>query len=407
MNIGIFTDTYFPQINGVATSSLVLKKQLEKLGHKVYIFTTADSEAEEDSTVFRVPGIPLSFLPTHRLALLPPPRLLLKIRELDLDIVHTQSEFSMGILGHFVAKACDIPHVHTFHTMYVHYVHYVANGNLISPAMVKHFLRVFCNSADLIVAPNEKARDGLIDYGVKRPIRIIPTGIDFTPFTPDINSADAVSELKADLGVPQDCPTVVTVGRLSKEKSADVILNGFEKVLKAVPRARLIVVGGGPALEDLQEQAVSLNISDKVIFTGFVSWNDVGRYYQLGDVFVSASTTETQGLTYFEAMAAHVPVAAKNDPSIHNLIANRVTGFLFDKDEELPSLLCDVLADKAMRLSVSAAAYQSIRPLSAGNFGKSIARLYHEVIYCCPEPHRFSSPEVVCNVLYQKTKERT
>jgi len=406
MNIGIFTDTYFPQINGVATSSLVLKKELEKLGHKVYIFTTADSKAEADPTVFRVPGIPLSFLPTHRLALLPPPRLLLKIRELDLDIVHTQTEFSMGILGHFVAKACDIPHVHTFHTMYVHYVHYIAGGHLISPNMVKYFLRVFCNSTNLIVAPNAKARDSLIDYGVKRPIRIIPTGIDFKPFIPDNNLVEAVSELKSDLGIPQDYPTVVTVGRLSKEKSVDVILDGFAKLLKVVPQACLIVVGGGPALESLQEQAAFLDISDKVIFTGFVSWNDVGKYYQLGDVFVSASTTETQGLTYFEAMAAHVPVIAKNDPSTNDLIKNRVTGFLFDNDEELPSLLYDVLGDKAIRRSVSGAAYKSISPLSAGNFGKCIERLYNEVVCHYPETYIFSSPEVVCNVLYQKTHER-
>jgi len=100
MNIGIFTDTYIPQINGVATSTRLLEKELVKKGHNVYIFTTSDPNVKDSpKNVYRIPSAPLAFSPGNRFALFFSPRLLLRLRRLKLDIVHTQTEFNIGIFG--------------------------------------------------------------------------------------------------------------------------------------------------------------------------------------------------------------------------------------------------------------------------------------------------------------------
>ena len=104
LNIGLFTDTYFPQINGVATSVHLLRNELAALGHNVYIFTTTDPRAERDAGIFRMPSMPFVFLPSHRVGLLYSPNALLKMRKLKLDIVHTHSEFSLGIFGKIVSE---------------------------------------------------------------------------------------------------------------------------------------------------------------------------------------------------------------------------------------------------------------------------------------------------------------
>ena len=110
MNIGIFTDTYLPQINGVGTSVRMLETELRKRGHKVFIFTTTDPNADKQSPyVFRLPSMPFAFSPTHRMAVVYSPKLLVKLRKMKLDIVHTQTEFPLGVLGKIISETLRIP----------------------------------------------------------------------------------------------------------------------------------------------------------------------------------------------------------------------------------------------------------------------------------------------------------
>ena len=140
MNIGIFTDTYFPQVSGVATSIDTLRSQLEQKGHTVYIFTTTDPDVEKnvyERNVFRFASIPFISFTDRRIAVRGLFQSYQVAKELNLDIVHTQTEFSMGLIGKFVAKALKIPCVHTYHTMYEDYLHYVAKGKLLKPSHVR------------------------------------------------------------------------------------------------------------------------------------------------------------------------------------------------------------------------------------------------------------------------------
>ena len=132
MKIGLFTDTYYPQINGVATSVLMLKRNLEMRGHQVYVFTTTDPKADsEEINVYRVPSIP--FISARRVGMFYNPRLSKIIKGLGLDVIHTHTEFSLGIFGRSMARELNIPFLHTYHTIYEDYTHYLGKLGVFDP----------------------------------------------------------------------------------------------------------------------------------------------------------------------------------------------------------------------------------------------------------------------------------
>lgn len=381
MNIGLFTDTYFPQINGVATSVHTLANALEEKGHRVYIFTPSDPRRDknESPAIIRMPSVPFLLLKNYRIGTVYSPLALNKISHLQLDVVHTQTEFSLGMFGKFLSMALHIPMVHTYHTMYEDYVHYVGRGYLATPGMAKEFSRIFCNAAMAVVAPTLKAKASLEEYGVTKPIHIIPTGIDTRLFAKKNFSQKDTIALRQSLGLSEHTPVILSLGRIAQEKSIDVILRAMPEVLATIPDARLVIVGDGPEKGNLMKLAVDLDISHGVLFAGAKPWNEIGKYYQLGDVFVSASLSETQGLTFAEAMAGGIPVVAKKDDSIAGMIQDGVTGLLFEKDEELPEKLCLLLTNSQLREAYSAAAAQKMEELSVERFADSIEALYKEI----------------------------
>jgi len=381
MNIGLFADTYFPQINGVATSTKILGQELTNLGHKVYIFTPTDPRApKNEQGVYRLPSMPFTFLPSHRMTLIYPPRLLANMRKFNLDIIHTQTEFTIGIFGRIVSSFHKIPSVHTYHTMYEDYVHYIANGHLITPKMAQKYSRIFCNKASAVIAPVQKTNDYLKKIGVTKPVSVIPTGLLFEPFRRGKYNQGELNEAKLSLGLNLSDPIIINVGRVAQEKSLDVVVKGMPAVLKQIPNAKFLIIGDGPKKADLISLSKNLGIENSVVFAGSKPWEEIGKYYQLGDVFVSASTSETQGLTYVEAMAAKVTVVAKKDRSIEDVIINSVTGYCFEKDEELPSVLCSALLNVKEREKITDAAYSHISHLSSESFAKNVEALYMDVL---------------------------
>ncbi len=382
MNIGLFTDTYFPQINGVATSTYTLAKNLRKMGHNVYIFTPQDpkNKDENEFNVIRMPSMPCIFIHQYRIGLLYPPKEFTEITKLQLDVIHTQTEFSLGMFGKSLSKFLGVPIVHTYHTMYEDYVHYIVNGALITPSMAHSFSRIFCNFALSVVAPTQKVKDCLLDYGVTKPISVIPTGINIDKFRKSNYSFDEINELRKSFGLDQKNKVILVLGRIAKEKSIDVILNAMPSVLKKEPLARLLIVGDGPYRQNLEELSKTIGISEEVIFAGARPWEDIGRYYQLGDVFVSASVSETQGLTFIEAMAASLPVVAKNDDCIKGVIENGKTGLVFDSDEFLPEKIIEIFENNALKEKLSKNGRDYSESLSEESFAKSILNLYTKVI---------------------------
>ncbi len=382
MNIGLFTDTYFPQINGVGSSVHVLANSLRERGHTVYIF--APSSPNEDKTeecVIRMPSMPCILVKNFRLGLLYSPLELKRIiSDLKLDIIHTQTEFSLGIFGRTLAKALHVPVVHTYHTMYVDYVHYIINGAIITPSMAKSFSRVCCNGANAVIAPTIKVKNSLIEYGVTKPIEIIPTGIDLKNFKKENFSEEEIRNLKEELGIKKEDKVILSLGRLAQEKSIDVVIKSMPKVIEKIKNVKLLIIGDGPSRKDLENLTESMNISQNIIFAGAKPWKEIGKYYQLGDIFVSASTSETQGLTFAEAMAGGIPVIAKNDECIENLVINEKTGLLFEDNEELPEILCKILSDKEKLDRLSYNSTLSVENLSVEKFAENVEKLYNNIL---------------------------
>ena len=345
MRVGLFTDTYLPQISGVATSIKTLKEELEKQGHEVYIFTTTDKHVKryEDPTIIRLPSVPFISFTDRRIVYRGLFESYKIAKTYKLDIIHTQTEFSLGILGKMVGKALRIPVIHTYHTQYEDYVRYIANGKLIRPSMVKYIVRGFLNDLDGVICPSRIALNLLDGYSVKIPKRIIPTGIDLREYErPDISQED-IAKLREKWAIASDETVLLSLSRVSYEKNIQALLANMPKILSNNPKVKLLIVGDGPYLEELKEQAQDLAVMDNVIFTGMVSHNETALYYKAADFFISASTSETQGLTYAESLASGKPIIAQSNPYLDDLITDKMFGTLYQTESDLADAVLNAI----------------------------------------------------------------
>jgi len=381
MNIGIFTDTYYPQVSGVVTSTMILRNELISLGHSVTIITVTHPDVEEQEGIMRLPSLPFFLLPSQRVGMIYSRKIMNKIKKLDLDIIHTQTEFSIGLFGRIVAKRLDIPVVHTYHTMYEDYIHYVSRGIMLKPAsqFAKKVSKLYCRDCSAIIVPTIKVKDALQHYGLQRHIDVIPTGVNIEPFKRSNYNAQLIKDEKKSFGINENELVILFIGRIAKEKSIDVIINSMKELTKKVKNCKLLIVGDGPERENLEDLTRNLGIEKYVVFTGEKPWAEIGKYYQMGDVFVGASLTETQGLTFTEAMAAQIPVVAKYDKNLDGLIEDKVNGRIFYKDEDLAEILFEVLMDKGEHTLIVKNAYDGIESLSSKCFGENVEKVYMEV----------------------------
>jgi len=386
VRIGFFTDTYFPQVSGVATSIRTLKNELEKQGHEVYIFTTTDPDAEEfEKDIVRMPSVPFVSFKDRRIVVRGIWFAYQVAKELELEIIHTHTEFGAGFLGKMVANRLRIPVVHTYHTMYEDYLHYIANGKVVRPTHVKHFIKMFVNHSTGVVCPSKRVVDTLKRYEVDIPMRIIPTGIDVTRFVrPDITKEDT-DRLRDELGIQKDDLMILSLSRISYEKNIHVIVQQFPEILMSYPNARLVIVGKGPYRENLEEMTNELGIKDYVQFTGEVSHEEVAYYYHAADYFVSASTSETQGLTYAEAIASGTQCVVEGNDYLTQLLSDESLGITFEHDEDFSDSFIRY-AQQQIPIDPDVQDNKLIE-ISAERFGNEILKFYQEMIVYYAENH--------------------
>ncbi|OFP48791.1 1,2-diacylglycerol 3-glucosyltransferase [Streptococcus sp. HMSC066E07] len=376
MRIGLFTDTYFPQVSGVATSIRTLKTELEKLGHTVFIFTTTDKDVNryEDWQIIRIPSVPFFAFKDRRIAYRGFSTALEIARQYQLDIIHTQTEFSLGLLGVWIAKELRIPVVHTYHTQYEDYVRYIAKGMVIRPSMVKYIVRGFMSDLDGVICPSEIVYDLLMKYKVKVEKRVIPTGIELAKFERPEITAENIADLREKLGISKQETMLLSLSRISYEKNIQAVLAALPAVLEENPDVKLVVAGDGPYLSDLKAQAKRLNITDAVIFTGMIAPSETALYYKAADFFISASTSETQGLTYLESLASGTPIIAHGNPYLDNVINDKMFGTLYYEERDLAGAILEaVIATPDLdEKSLAAKLYE----ISAENFGRRVYEFY-------------------------------
>ncbi len=383
MNIGLFTETYYPEINGVANSVYILKKELEEMGHTVYVFTTTTPGAPEyEYNVFRVPSLPCIFITERRVGLFYQPKLASIIKKLNLDLIHTHTEFSLGIFGRIMARELKIPTVHTYHTIYEDYTHYITHFKTLdkrAKAFVRIFTKVCCNTVEQVVVPTEKVKELLLKYSVFKDISVIPTGVDLKKFNPKLYKDEDIQALKEVYGIREKDKVLLYVGRISKEKNISEIIDAMPQYMKQRPNVKFLIIGGGPEMEQLKEQVNHSGLTSQIIFTGPKPWDEIGLYYQLGDVFVSASQSETQGLTYIEAMAAGVPVVAKQDKCLDDILEEGFNGYSFiDKEGLIKGLERIFYSEDNIPYGINA--MNKMKKYSTEEFAKSMVGLYEEIM---------------------------
>lgn len=349
MRIGIFTDTYYPDINGVATAVKLQRDILLSHGHEVYIVTTGLKGQKEESfedNIFRIPGMSLRFLYNYRMASFFDSKAYRALKKIDFDVIHIQQEFGVSLFGRLCAKAFDVPLVYTCHTSYENYTNYLSRGRKIPDHLAKKavrsvFKRIGQAEGDLIV-PSLKAKRMLREYGVDKPIAVVPNAIDLSRFYQPIDPLRKKAFLEEHH--LQGKKIVLWLGRIGKEKNLDESIDYFLSFLKETGRkdAVLLIVGDGPEREN-DEKKYREEIGKSLVFVGKVEHEDTPFYYRLADVFLSSSTTETQGLTYSEAMASERVVLAKYDFNLESLIVDGVTGFLYDEKRSMLRKLKTIL----------------------------------------------------------------
>lgn len=308
LTIGMFTDSYRPEINGVVTSIVGTVDSLRRRGHRVIVVAPAhDSVVDRDPDVFRFRSAPFPFYQQIRMAFPLPAKLLLSLPQMPFDVFHTHSLFFVGCLGAFLAQRRGTPLVFTYHTRWTEYAHYLPLSLKLTQPQAVWVSREFCNRCTEVVTPTQGIADVLREYGVLKPISVIPTGVDLDAFrggTPDPQTIRAAA----------GGPIVLYAGRLGKEKNVELLIAAFAIVAGRVADARLAVVGTGPYERHLRAAAAALPCGDRIDFIGALDKPDLGSYYRAADVFAFASTTETQGLVLVEAMAHGLPVAAVDCP---------------------------------------------------------------------------------------------
>ncbi len=349
MNIALFSDTYPPEINGVATSTYNLAKTLKAHGHNVLVVATNNSARETSfqDGVLRIPGAELKGLYGYRASFFYNRKGMKIIKAFHPDVVHCQTDVGVGIFGSLVAAKLRIGLIYTFHTMIEDYAYYVTKGHF--DRFARHVVRFFFRSKSYLftefIAPSDKIKDYLRSISIDTTITVIPTGIELDRFSIANEDKEETAAMKKKYGIGPDDFVILSLGRVAKEKSIDVLLRGYAKFLAQTPKrpTKFVITGLGPAVDELKELAVTLGIDDHVIFTGPCASSETQKFYHLGDCFVSASVTETQGLTFMEAMAANLVVLARYDDNLAGTIVDGETGFFFYSEDDFVSRLQHVM----------------------------------------------------------------
>lgn len=381
MKILITTDLYAAPTNGVVTSVRNLCEALAKRGHEVRILTlSGDLWSHRDGAVYYIKSVSLGFIyPAVRMPVACHNPFMQEILDWKPDIIHSQCEFFSFQFALHISKALQIPLVHTYHTLYEQYVTYLIPSRRLGAFVVRSLSRRRLKRAAQIIAPTKKVEDALRKYGLPNPISVVPSGISLEQHKQRMPEAERLQK-RRDLGIPDEHQVLLSLGRLGTEKNLEELLELFAEELGRNGDLTFLIVGDGPDREHLERQAQTLGVQDHVIFTGMVKPNQVQDYYQLGDVFVSASTSETQGLTYIEAAANGLPLLCRKDPCLNDVIREGVNGYQYTSPEDFLDKLNIVLYDTGWRKDAGAHSEEIAESFDKYSFAAAIEAVYQSVV---------------------------
>lgn len=376
MKVLMISDVFFPRVNGVSTSIETFRRGLMGEGVSVKVVAPEYPGALPDSNVVRVPS--------RRVPLDPEDRFMhwaqlqavaTTLGQEGVDLIHVQTPFAAHYGGVKLARQLGVPVVATYHTFFEEYLyHYLP----VVPkewmrGLARRFSRNQCNDLDAVIVPSSAMAERLQQYGVNRPLHVIPTGIPAGQF-----ALGDRQRFRQQWNIPAQQPVALYVGRVAHEKNIELLLRATRLALAMVPDLLLVITGEGPALASLQKTAQTLGLGDHVRFLGYLDRTEaLPDAYAGADVFTFASRTETQGLVLLEAMAAGLPVLGLSAMGTRDILEPR-RGCVVAQDDpvEFAQKLAEILANGAERQRLSAAAKSFCHEWSDEACARKMANLY-------------------------------
>ncbi len=383
MRVGIFTDGYPPVVNGVSTSVHTLVEQLEKAGHKVFVFAPRfPGYTEHAPNVVRFPSFITPFDKRYPLPMPFSRELFATLRRLRLDVVHSQSPFVLGLIALELSRRHRIPLVATNHTLYLQYTHYVPFvPKPVISAMARKAIGWYYRSCEGVITPSRMAASQLVDlFSVcTTPVHIVPSGV---PIPGPIPANELLAARKA-LGVPADALMLLYCGRLAREKNLMMLLEAFEHgVLPNFPHCKLVLAGSGPDAEDVKERVESSEaLVESVILPGFINRDNLDPIYATADVFVFPSKSETQGMVSGEALAVGTPCVVVNEGGAPETVTDGVDGLLAPDDPaKFAAAINKILGDDALRAKMGAAGIAGAVTRTPEVMASKVIEIYEDAI---------------------------
>ena len=415
MKIVISTDVYYPMINGVAVFSKNLATGLKKRGHQVMVLTPSISgkfSVEKDPncnfTVVRLKSTRMYLYPDQiekipndkKILGIKIPQLLYKnglhvsynpysdirrvLEDFKPDIIHNQTSGPLALAIFRYAKKRNIPIVMTDHTYPDNLTQQVKLPKFakkpINAAMNAYFMS-FLRRSEYATLPTKQAITDLLPknhHSFKVPVEALSNGIDLSHFT----KGPASEEIYKKYAIPKNVPIVLYVGRIDPEKSLDILVNSFKKLIKEAPKAHLVMVGDGTAREKLEKMIKRKKLGSQTHFIGRVIGDDLSQIYRTGTVFVITSKTETQSIVLMEAMASGLPAIAVNAGAVTELVKDGENGFIFEPNDTagIASGINAIISNKELREKMSKNALKMIAKHDINYTLSRFEKIYNNVL---------------------------
>jgi len=382
MRVGMFCDMYTPHLSGVTNHIRLYKRQLERLGHEVWVFTFGNRQyADDEPNVVRSPAIPWGKTGWQAGV-----RLAEQARDLipHLDVAHAHHPFASARLALRYAGPAGIPVVFTNHTRYDlysdAYVRFLPRA--VRMRFLQRYLRDLAEEVDAMIAPSQGIASWLREFGVTDDVTVIPNAIDTRAFA---SPAHPVS--RTDVGFAEDAIVLCYLGRLGPEKNLSLLMDAFVEAATVNPRICLLLIGDGPERSMATERAWAYGVSDRVHFAGRTRYECVPDLLAASDVFVSASVSEVHPLVVLEAMAAGLPAIGVRSPGVGDIVEHGVTGYLTAEDaDELSLRMLDIARDRAALSRMSEAARLYAQRYDIGLMADRLVALYERLPASAPAP---------------------
>ncbi|WP_430509524.1 glycosyltransferase family 4 protein [Gottfriedia solisilvae] len=324
MKIAIFTDTYVPQVNGVAKTLNRFTNYLNENGHSFHVFSPEDCGAGSTENVTRLKSVPFKIYPECKISLPNFSKIKNKLKEFNPDIIHVATPFTIGLCGLQIAKKLNIPLVASYHTNFDHYLHYYKLTYLES--FLWKYLDWFHRPTKKIFVPSKDTLHHLNTKGFNN-LSVWTHGVDCSLFKP----AEDQEKIKQKYNITSKY-TICFVGRIAPEKDLDTLTN-IMKYSKQRFGNQLtwVIVGDGPKKEEMMKKTGT----NQIIYTGYLQKNELAEIYSVSDVMVFPSDTETFGNVVLESMACGTPVIGANAGGVKNIIRDYSTGILCEPKNTL------------------------------------------------------------------------